>query len=101
MFLVELLLPLADNDGRPFSDTVFANIRARLVERFGGLTAYGRVPAMGVWANKGAHQHDDIVAIEVMTEALDREWWRAFREKLERDLRQEEIVIRANQVERL
>jgi hypothetical protein len=101
MYLVELLLPVADNEGKPFSDDVYAAIRQQLIDTFGGLTAYGRAPAMGVWADNGAQQHDDIVVIEVMTETLDRAWWAAFRRKLERDLRQKEILIRANRVERL
>jgi hypothetical protein len=36
-----------------------------------------------------------------MTESLDRDWWKAFRAKLEAELRQKEIVIRLQQIERI
>jgi hypothetical protein len=41
------------------------------------------------------------VVYEVMTEALDHGWWRRFREALERQFAQDELVIRAQIVERL
>jgi hypothetical protein len=37
MHLVQLLLPLYDNSGNAFSETVFSGIRGELTERFGGL----------------------------------------------------------------
>ncbi|MBV9550556.1 MAG: hypothetical protein JO256_12890 [Alphaproteobacteria bacterium] len=95
MHLIQLLLPLTDNDGRAFPDQFLAGIRDELVDRFGGITAFLHAPAEGVWRQGGNRQRDDIVVIEVMTAALDRPWWKAFRHRLERQLRQEEIVIRA------
>jgi hypothetical protein len=44
---------------------------------------------------------DDIIVIEVMTDALDRGWWQHFRERLEDTFEQDEIVIRAAAIERL
>ena len=41
---------------------------------------------------------DDIVIYEVMAESVDAAWWGALRERLERDFRQEVIVIRAQEV---
>ena len=38
--------------------------------------------------------HDRIVIIEVMVDQLDRQWWTAFKEILERDLQQEKLVVR-------
>jgi hypothetical protein len=34
-----------------------------------------------------------------MAEALDRAWWRSYRMRLERDFRQDVIVMRASAVE--
>ena len=77
-------------------------MRAELTERFGGLTAYTRAPAQGVWAEDGeAPRRDDIVVYEVMAEALDRSWWRSFRKLLERRFEQEELVVRSQEVEKL
>jgi Domain of unknown function (DUF4186) len=42
--------------------------------------------------------HDEIVVFEVMTEALDARWWSNYRLQLERDFRQDEIVVRASAV---
>jgi len=40
---------------------------------------------------------DDVVIVEVMAKQLEREWWRPYREDLERRFRQEEIMIRSLQ----
>jgi hypothetical protein len=98
MHVVQILLPLADNDGRPFPDSLLREIREELVARFGGLTAYGRAPALGVWAHDGTRQKDDIVVVEVMVEALDEAWWRGFRERLESLLKQEKLVVRSFEI---
>ena len=41
--------------------------------------------------------HDEIVVFE-MTEALDARWWRNYRLQLERDFRQDKIVVRASTI---
>jgi len=99
MHLIQLLLPVADNDGRPFDAALPAALRRELAERFGGLTAYTRAPAEGVWAHDGKRDRDDIVVVEVMTDRLDRGWWKGLRLRLERDLRQQSILIRCHEVE--
>jgi len=101
MHLVQILLPLQDNQGRPLSHALFAQVREELVERFGGLTAYTRAPASGVWQEGGEKQRDDIVVYEVMDDALDRGWWAACREGLEQRFAQEEVVVRAQEMQRL
>jgi hypothetical protein len=53
MHLIQILLPLADNAGHPFPDDVLQAIQTELSERFGGLTAYNRAPARGVWTEGG------------------------------------------------
>lgn len=100
MELVQILLPLRDNEGKAFPRESFSGVRRDLVERFGGLTAYMRAPAEGLWDSGGGDTaKDEIVIFEVMTKAQDRAWWRAFRAQLEQDFRQEHIVIRATPIE--
>jgi hypothetical protein len=100
MHLVQILLPLYDNEGRPQPPALFGGVRAELADRFGGLTAYSRAPAEGVWRDEGqGTQRDDIVVIEVMARTLDRDWWSAYRARLERSFRQEVVVVRAHAVE--
>lgn len=101
MHLVQILLPLATNDGVLVPETLIRDIREELVAQFGGLTAYTRAPAHGVWAHDGVRQRDDIAVVEVMVESLDENWWHAFRLRLERLLAQEALVIRAYEIRRL
>lgn len=101
MHLIEILLPLRDNQGRAFDPALLAGVREALVEKFGGLTAFSRSPAEGLWEEGGERSRDEVIVIEVMSDYLDRDWWRRFRERLERDFRQKEVVVRARQAERL
>ena len=101
MYLVQILLPLADNEGRPFPQTTFDRVRDELTEQFGGLTAYVRSPAAGLWKEREETVRDDVVIHEVMAESLDRAWWRGYREELRARFRQEALVVRASQVELL
>ena len=102
MFLVEFLLPVSDNDGKRIAKDEFDRVRHELTERFGGVTAFLRSPAIGHWADEaGVVRRDEIVSFEVMIETLDRDWWRGYREKLAQRFRQEEIVVRATSFERL
>jgi hypothetical protein len=98
MHLVQILLPLAGNDGAPISEELLADIREELISRFGGLTAYARAPAQGVWAQGGVRQKDDIAVVEVMVETLDEDWWRGFRHRQEALLKQQSLVVRAFEI---
>ena len=103
MYLVQLLLPVYDNAGRPFPASHYASVRDTLAERVGGFTAYTRAPAEGLWKDddRGRSSRDDIMVYEVMVEVLDRSWWSRFRAELERRFAQQELVVRAQPIERL
>ncbi len=101
MYIVQVLLPLSDNAGKPFPVETLKDIHRELASRFGGLTAYTRAPAEGEWAREGAPARDDIVVVEVMTDILDRDWWRRFRERTEHILQQDRLIIRAHPTEML
>ncbi len=93
--LIQILLPLFDNDGHAFNEELFGKVRRELTARFGGLTAFTSAPAQGLWNDEGETKHDEIVVFEVMADQLDADWWRAYRSALEREFRQDTIVIRA------
>jgi hypothetical protein len=96
MYLVQILLPLYDNEGHAFEAGDYVELRSELADRFGGVTAYTRAPARGVWKDdSGETTRDDIVIFEVMTEDLDLAWWTGFRKDLERRFRQESVIVRA------
>lgn len=101
MHLVQLLLPLYAQDGERLPQDLFAAVRQDMVDRFGGLTAYSRAPAKGLWADQGGIDRDDIVVYEVMVEQLERDWWAAYRQELTARFRQKELVVRAQPVELL
>ena len=61
MHLIEILLPLADNSGRPFPDDMFGHVRDALIAKFGGLTAFSRAPAKGLSRDGGKTIQDDIL----------------------------------------
>ena len=102
MHLIEILLPLFDGEGRRFPAELFGEVRHELLDHFGGLTAFTRSPAEGLWeAPNGERMRDEVVIFEVMSDWIDRSWWRGFRSRLEERFAQEEIVVRAREVERL
>jgi hypothetical protein len=101
LFLIEIFLPLADNDGRRFAQSQFDEIHNALVDRFGGLTAFSRAPARGLFESGGKTSRDDILIIEVMADSLDREWWAELRRALEAQFRQQEVMLRASEVTKL
>ena len=102
MYLVQILLPLFDNDGQKLPQSAYQRVGTELTERFGGLTAFTRAPAEGLWKDESARTtRDEIVVFEVMAEELDRPWWHAYRHALEERFRQEVVVVRAQNVEQL
>lgn len=96
MYLVQILLPVSDNEGHAFEPDDYVHLRSELADRFGGVTTYMRAPGRGLWKDEaGGTTRDDIVIFEVMTGDLDRAWWSDFRKDLERRFRQESVVVRA------
>ena len=101
MHLVQFLLPLRDNDGRPFGREAFDKVREELTLRFGGVTAFVQSPAAGLWRQEGETAQDELLLHEVMGERFDRAFWRRYRQELEARFSQEAILMRAMGVETL
>ena len=98
MHLIQILLPLYDNAGNRFGPEPYRVVREELTGRFGGLTAFSRAPAEGVWHEGGKRHQDDIVVYEVMTESVDESWWRDYRGRLEELFRQDSVIVRAQTI---
>lgn len=99
MHLVQILLPLNDNDGRALAKDLFETVARELTERFGGVTAYTRAPADGRWREEGqATSSDEVVVVEVMVAKLDEAWWSSYRAALEIAFRQKQIIVRAQNI---
>jgi len=100
--LVQILLPITDNYGVPFGEPLFAEVRRDLTQRFGGVTAYMRAPATGLWTAPTGHvDRDEVVIVEVMVDAIDRDWWKGYRNELSGRFQQRELVIRSMPIEML
>ena len=102
MHLIQLFLPLADDAGQRFPKAAFDAVRDDLAARYGGVTAFVRSPAVGLWEDDGGHvERDDVVLFEVMVDELDRGAWSALARDLAGKFRQDEVMLRAVPMERL
>jgi hypothetical protein len=96
--LVQILLPKETGSGQSISKEWFDGFLKTLTDKFGGATSFLRAPGQGLWQSGGGTEKD---VIEVMVERLDHPYWQALRERLEQELSQEEIVIRAQEIVQL
>ena len=65
------------------------------------MTAYTRAPAQGRWRAQGQTVTNDVIAVEVIVEDIDEEWWRGFRRGLEARFRQRHMIVQAHEVQLL
>src|SRR5688500_15609742 len=106
MVLIQLLLPtgIPAVAGMPNTATMAAlgDTRRELATAFDGLTAYLRSPATGLWtAPDGRREQDDVVMVEVVTDRFDRTWWRHYAAVLAKRFGQDEIHVRALDIQTL
>jgi hypothetical protein len=102
MHLIQLLLPLHDNHKHPFPIAYFNRVREELTNRFGGVTAFVRSPAVGLWKEDSDDlNRDEVVMFEVLTDQLDKDWWGSYRKELQEKFRQKELLIWASDITKL
>jgi len=99
--LVEIFLPNRRGDGSAVERGWFNAFVKELSDKFGGVTSFARAPGEGLWEEGKKTEKDDIAVIEVMVKQLDELYWSHLKARLERELQQEEIVIRASAIGRL
>ena len=98
MNLIQILLPVYDNNGKPFTHGDHQRVQKELTRQFGGLTAYARAPAKGLWRKGQSMKRDEIVVYEVMVAKRNATWWQKYRATLEKRFRQEKIIIRSQKI---
>jgi hypothetical protein len=99
MHIIQILLPLQDNNGDSYPTDYYTQLAAELTDKYGGLTAYTRSPATGLWKeapNKTVK--DDIVIFEVMAENFNEGVLKLLKEGLEKKFAQREILIRGFEI---
>ncbi len=102
MHLVQLLLPIRSESGHAYPREHYDELVRLLTERFGGVTAYTRSPATGLWeSDSGETVRDQVVVYEVMVEHLEPSWWADLRAQLETRFAQDELVVRGHEIRRL
>ncbi|MDI3562512.1 hypothetical protein [Bradyrhizobium sp. Arg816] len=97
-YLIQILLPKEKGDGKPVSQRWFEELLEELSGKFGGATSFVRAPGQGLWRSGGETLRDNVAVTEVMAAKLAPEYWRVLHERFERELSQEEIVIRAQEI---
>ena len=100
-YLVQVLLSVYDNDGGRLPVDHYDEVRVKLTDLFGGLTAYTRAPAEGLWNTGGTVKRDDIVVVEVTAPVARSRILGGLPRELEELFHQDEIVIRAQTYEAL
>jgi hypothetical protein len=102
MYLIQLLLPLHDNDKQAFPSDYFDAVRRTLTERFGGVTAFLRAPAVGLWKEgEDEPTRDEVVMFEVISAELDSDWWAGYRVELQDKFSQDELLLWASKITKL
>ena len=99
--LVQILLPKETGKGQPIDKEWFDGFLKELTDKFGGATSFLRAPGTGLWQSGGGTEKDSIAVVEVMAEEIDRVYWQSLRRRLEHELYQEEIAVRAQEIRRL
>lgn len=95
-YLVQLFLPLIDDNAKPYPSSHFESTKKELVKVFGGISVFGQLPVAGTWENgKGEQEKDKLIVFEVMTSVIDKAYWKALRKSLEKKFAQELVVIRS------
>jgi hypothetical protein len=97
-FLIEILAPKVNGKGQLVTQEWFESFLKELTQTFGGATSFVRAPGQGLWRDGGEPQRDTIAVVEVMADELKQDYWASLRQRLERELSQEEIVIRAQEI---
>ena len=100
--LVQILLPKETGDGQPIGKDWFDGFLKELTEKFGGATSFLRAPGQGLWQSGGSdgerqHRRGRSHGRRNSTAATGT----PCANRLERELSQDEIVIRAQEISRL
>jgi hypothetical protein len=92
VYLIQIHLPARGPDG-PLPRDELGRVRAELSERFGGASFHLRT-AVSFADEAGGRAGGDVLVAEVMARHQDREWWRLYREELQRRLGVESLEVR-------
>jgi len=97
----EIYLPLKYNDGTRIEAKKINRIREELVDVFGARTVSSQAaPYQGAWTYRGIDIIEDIIKIEIIARADQKtqKFFRQFKERLKRLLKQIDVLIIAQDI---
>jgi hypothetical protein len=95
MRLVQILLPLYKESSRKIPRSTFRRAASELAKVYGGVTAYTRSPAEGLWRRGSKIDHDAVIIYEVMLRSINKRQWAERRRRYEKAFGQKQIVVRS------
>jgi inorganic pyrophosphatase len=99
---VQLFLPLLDPEGQLFAEKNFSDLASELKENFGGVTVYSHTPATGQWKQEnGKTVGDNLLVYEVLLSNPDKKYWVKLKARLEKQFRQQELLVLITKVQKL
>jgi hypothetical protein len=98
----DIFVPLFYNDGTPIEPGKIQRLQAELLEHFEGLTFFPQ-PNEGFWRMGDVTYRDEIVIYRMLASSarVARRFLAQLKQRLKRDLKQEEILIVERNVETL
>ena len=98
----DLFVPLYYNDGSRIEPEQFEQIQRILLSQFEGLTFFPQ-PNQGFWKMGDVVYRDEIVIYRIVAQntRAARKFLRRLKKKLERDLKQEKVLIIERDIETL
>jgi hypothetical protein len=97
----EIYLPLKYNDGSRIESRKITRIREELVDVFGARTVSSQAaPYQGAWNYRGIDFIEDIIKIEIIARAdrKTQKFFKQFKQRLKRLLRQIDVLIVAQDI---
>jgi len=90
---LEILLPVANNNGKPFPKEMFSALEQELIKNFSGLTVYSSAPITGFWKPDQKVLQQQLMVYELFLREFDPTYWEKMKRKLEKKFNQTEVMI--------
>jgi inorganic pyrophosphatase len=93
--LIQLFLPTIAKNGKPFPRSYYDTVREQLTDKFNGVSMYFNSKVSGVWKDEDAKLvKDELMVFEVMSDAITLDFWKSYQRSLQKQFKQESILIR-------
>jgi hypothetical protein len=91
----EMLIPLADNEGRAFPWPKIERVGNTLLDQFEGCGCQPLAPHLGLWKHRGIVHREGLLLFTVDSPRSDEslDWMVAYKQRLKRQFNQAEIYL--------